>query len=206
MHWTKVKEWLDKGWYGYYGRAWGDNQDAFIQEKVAMWLGSSGSFGGLTKSAKFKFGTSFLPYWESITKDPKGTFIGGASLFAMAGHDEEAYKGVADFLGFLTSPEMQYFWHKETGYVPITNAAYDLAKSDGYYKSTPDAEIGILQLNQPAGDWTKGYRLGYYVQIREVMYKHYDNIFSGNSSVEDAFKAIEEESNALLARFHSTYN
>lgn len=205
-HWTKVKEWLDKGWYGYYGRAWGDNQDAFVQEKVAMWLGSSGSFGGLTKSAKFKFGASFLPYWESIAKEPYGTFIGGAALFAMAGHDDEAYKGVADFLAFLTSPEMQYFWHKETGYVPITNAAYDLAKSDGYYQSTPDAEIGILQLNQRSGEWTKGYRLGYYVQIREVMYKHYDNIFSGNSSVEDAFKAIEEESNALLARFHSTYN
>ncbi|MFK5978056.1 MAG: extracellular solute-binding protein [Rhizobiaceae bacterium] len=205
MHWTKVKEWLDKGWYGFYGRAWGDNQDAFIQEKVAMWLGSSGSFGGLTKSAKFKFGASTLPYWKSIIAEPKGTFIGGAALFAMAGHPEEENKGVADFLSFLTSPDMQYFWHKETGYVPITNAAYELAKSDGYYKTTPDAEIGIIQLNQPGGEWTKGYRLGYYVQIREVMYKQFDNIFSGKSSVDDAFKAMEEESNALLVRFHDTY-
>ena len=49
MHWSKVKEWLDKGWYGFYGRAWGDNQDAFVQKKTAMWLGSSGSFGGLTQ-------------------------------------------------------------------------------------------------------------------------------------------------------------
>ena len=52
-------------------------------------------------------------------------------------------------MSFLTSADMQYFWHKETGYVPITNAAYALASSDGYYESTPDAEIGILQLNQP---------------------------------------------------------
>lgn len=205
MHWGKVKEWLDKGWYGFYGRAWGDNQDAFIQEKVAMWLGSSGSFGGLTKSAKFKFGASTLPYWKSIIDEPKGTFIGGAALFAMSGHTDEEYKGVADFLSFLTSPKMQYFWHKETGYVPITIAAYELAKSDGYYKTTPDAEIGIIQLNQPGGEWTKGYRLGYYVQIREVMYKHYDNIFSGKATVDEAFKAIEEESNALLVRFHDTY-
>ena len=67
----------------------------------------------------------------------------------MSGKPEEENKGVADFLSFLTKPEMQYFWHKETGYVPITNAAYDLAKSDGYYKSTPDAEIGIQQV-EPA--------------------------------------------------------
>ncbi|MGB7327361.1 MAG: extracellular solute-binding protein [Rubripirellula sp.] len=205
MHWGKVKEWLDKGWYGFYGRAWGDNQDAFVQKKTAMWLGSSGSFGGLASSAEFKFGASYLPYWKSIIDEPKGTFIGGAALFAMSGKSDEENKGVANFLSFLTSPEMQYFWHKETGYVPITNAAYDLAKTDGYYETTPDAEVGILQLSQPGGEWTKGYRLGYYVQIRDVMYKYFDDIFAGKTSIDDAFSSMETESNALLERFKDTY-
>ena len=205
FHWGKVKEWLDAGWYGFYGRGWGDNQDAFVQKKTAMWLGSSGSFGGLSKSAEFDFGASFLPYWKSIIDEPKGTFIGGAALFAMSGKSDEENRGVADFLSFLTGPEMQYFWHKETGYVPITNAAYALATSDGYYGTTPDAEIGILQLNQPAGEWTKGYRLGYYVQIREVMYSNFEDIFSGKASIDDAFAAIEKDSNALLKRFADTY-
>ncbi len=206
MHWGKVKEWLDAGYYGFYGRGWGDNQDAFVQKKVAMWLGSSGSFGGLANSAEFEFGAAELPYWKSITEEPYGTFIGGAALFAMAGKPDEENAGVADFMSFLTSPEMQYFWHKETGYVPITNAAYELAKSDGYYESTPDAEVGITQLTQRAGEWTKGYRLGFYVQIREAMYKQYDNIFSGASTVDAAFDAMEEESNALLDRFDASMN
>ena len=206
MHWSKVKEWLDAGYYGFYGRGWGDNQDAFVQKKTAMWLGSSGSFGGLKASTDFEFGTTYLPYWESITTEPKSTFIGGAALFAMSGKSDEENAATADFLEFLSSSEIQYFWHKETGYVPITNAAYDMAKKDGYYESTPDAEIGILQLTLPAGEWTKGYRLGYYVQIREVMYKHYDDIFSGNASVDDAFAAIESESNDLLERFDATFN
>lgn len=206
MHWGKVKEWLDNDWYGFYGRAWGDNQDAFVQKKTAMWLGSSGSFGGLSKSTDFEFGAAELPYWKSITEQPYGTFIGGAALFAMAGKAEEENKGVADFLAFLTSPEMQYFWHKETGYVPITNAAYDLAKSDGYYETTPDAEMGITQLTQQGGEWTKGYRLGFYVQIREAMYKQYDNIFSGSSTVDEAFMEMEKESNALLERFNASMN
>ena len=205
MHWSKVKEWLDAGYYGFYGRAWGDNQDAFVQKEVAMWLGSSGSFGGLTKSTDFGFGTTFLPYWESITKEPTGTFIGGAALFAMSGHEDAEYDAVADFFGFMTASENQVFWHKETGYVPITNAAYDAAKEEGYYDSTPDAEVGILQLSLPGGEWTKGYRLGYYVQIRDVMYKHFDDIFSGEASVEEAFVAMEKESNELLVRFSDTY-
>lgn len=205
MHWGKVKGWLDEGYYGFYGRAWGDNQDAFVQKKVAMWLGSSGSFGGLTSSAEFEFGATFLPYWESIIKEPKGTFIGGAALFAMAGHEDDEYEAVADFFSYMTASTNQVFWHKQTGYVPITQAAYDDAKKDGYYESTPDAEIGILQLSQPGGEWTKGYRLGYYVQIRDVMYKHFDDIFSGDASVDDAFAAMEKESNALLLRFSDTY-
>jgi sn-glycerol 3-phosphate transport system substrate-binding protein len=204
MHWNHMKEWLDAGYYGFYGRAWGDNQDAFVQQKTAMWLGSSGSFGGLTASAEFDFGTASLPYWEAITPEPYGTFIGGAALFAMSGGEEEENAGVADFLAYLTSPAQQYFWHRETGYVPVTNAAYELAKEDGYYGTTPDAEIGILQLTEQQGDWTKGYRLGFYVQIREVMYAQYENVFSGNATVEDAFATIEEESNALLSRFDAT--
>lgn len=206
MHWSKVKEWLDAGLYGYYGRAWGDNQNAFVQGEAAMWMGSSASFGGLRNSAEFDFGTTFLPYWASIIDEPKSTFIGGAALFAMSGHDDAEYEAVAKFFEYLSAPETQFFWHKETGYVPITPASYELAKQEGYYEEVPDAEVGILQLAQPAGEWTKGYRLGFYVQIREVMYKHYENLLNGDSTVEEAFAAIEEESNDLLSRFHDTYN
>ena len=205
MHWGKMKEWLDNGHYGFYGRAWGDNQDAFVQKKVAMWMGSSGSFGGLKKSTDFEFGTTFLPYWKSVIDEPKGTFIGGAALFAMSGKPDAEYKGVADFFSYMTNPENQVFWHKETGYVPITTAAYDVAKAEGYYNESLDAEVGIMQLSQPGGEWTKGYRLGYYVQIRDVMYSKFDDIFSGKSSVDDAFAEMEAESNKLLARFAATY-
>ena len=205
MHWGKMKEWLDDGHYGFYGRAWGDNQDAFVQKKVAMWMGSSGSFGGLKKSTDFEFGTTFLPYWKSVIDEPKGTFIGGAALFAMSGKSDAENKGTADFFSYMTNPENQVFWHKATGYVPITTAAYDMAKQEGYYNKSPDAEVGILQLSQPGGEWTKGYRLGYYVQIREVMYSKFDNIFSGKSSVDEAFAEMTAESNKLLARFAATY-
>ncbi|WP_033069654.1 extracellular solute-binding protein [Thalassospira australica] len=205
-HWQHVKDWKDAGYYGYYGRAWGANQDAFVQQQVAMWIGSSGSFGGLRKSAQFDFGTSTLPYWENVGDAPKSTFIGGAALFAFAGHDAEQDAGVAEFFKFLTKPETQYYWHKETGYVPITNAAYDLAKKDGYYNESPDAEVGITQLSEEGGEWTKGYRLGFYVQIREVIYREVDKIMNGEETVDAAFATIEEEANGLLKRFNDTYS
>jgi len=203
-HFTKVKGWLDEGLFGYYGTGWGDNQTPFNEGKVAMWLGSSGSFGGISKTVDFPFSATYLPYWDAVEGAGTGTFIGGAALFAMAGKPDEENKCVASFYEYLTSPEVQYMWHKETGYVPITNAAYELAKEDGYYNEAPAAEIGIKQLTLPGGDWTKGYRMGFYVQVRDVMNREYGKIMSGETSVEDAFATIEADGNKLLERFAKT--
>ncbi len=203
-HFSAVKDWVDAGLFGYYGTGWTDNQKPFEGGEVAMWLGSSGSFGGLSKTVEFPFSATYLPYWESVTTEPTNTFIGGAALFAMEGQPAEEDKATAEFFKFLTSAETQYYWHKETGYVPITNAAYELAKSDGHYDRAPAAETGILQLTQPSGEWTKGYRMGFYVQIRDVMNREYGKILSGEKSVDDAFATIEADANKLLARFAKT--
>ncbi|MDK3019321.1 extracellular solute-binding protein [Pseudodonghicola flavimaris] len=204
MMFEKLKEWADEGYFGFYGAGWSDNLKPFEEGKAATWIGSSGSFGGLQKSAEFPFGAVFMPYWDSIEGAGTQSFIGGAALFAMAGKPEAENACTAQFFTFLTSPETQVYWHKNTGYVPVTEAAYELAKSQGYYDEKPVAEIGIQQLMLPGGEWTKGYRMGFYPQIRSVMEREFNRIFSGEVSVKDAFNTIEEEGNALLARFAKT--
>ncbi len=206
MHVSKLKEWSDLGYYKYYGSDWDANQTPFEREKVAMWMGSSGSFGGLRNRVKFELGTTYLPYWESVNPDAGLTFIGGAALFALSGHEKAQDQGVAAFFEYLTQPETQVYWHKTTGYVPVTNAAYDLAKKSGYYKEQPDAEVGVKQLSLKSGEWTKGYRLGYYPQIREVMHREFDNIFANRTSVENGLDKVEDESTRLLKRFARTVN
>ena len=206
-HFTAITDWKEKGFFEWYGTGWGDNQTPFEEGKVAIWLGSSGSFGGLSKKdLPFTFSATFLPYWEAVTSEPKQTFIGGAALFAMAGKSAEENAATAKFFEFLTSPDVQYFWHKETGYVPITEAAYGVAKEDGHYERMPAAEVGIQQLSLDAGDNTRGYRMGFYVQIRDVMNREYGRILTGETSVEDAFATIETEANGLLSKFAKTQN
>ena len=204
MHVEKLKEWSDKGYYKYYGSDWDSNQTPFERQEVAMWMGSSGSFGGLRNRVEFELGTTYLPYWESISKQGTHTFIGGAALFALAGHDKQQDQAVAAFFAHLTKPETQMYWHKTTGYVPVTNAAYELTKDSGYYQESPDAEVGVLQLSLKDGEWTKGYRLGFYPQIREVMHREFDNIFAGRSSVETSLEKVDLESKQLLKRFART--
>ncbi len=206
MMFDKLKDWSDKGYFGYYGAGWADNQKPFDEGKVALWIGSSGSFGGLQKTAKMDFSADFLPYWKAVNGAGTNTFIGGAALFAMAGKPDAENKCVADFFQFLTSPEIQKYYHQATGYVAITTAAYELAKSEGYYDKTPVAEVGIKQLMLPSGEWSKGYRLGFYPQIRSIMEREYNRIFANETSVNQAFETIEKEGNDLLVRFAKTSN
>ena len=206
MMFEKLKDWADKGYFGFYGAGWADNQKPFDEGKVAFWIGSSGSFGGLQKTAKMEFSADFLPYWKAVDGAGTNTFIGGAALFAMAGKPDAENKCVADFFQFLTSPEVQKYYHQATGYVAITKAAYELAKSEGYYEKTPVAEVGIKQLMLQSGDWSKGYRLGFYPQIRTIMEREYNRIFAGETSVSQAFETIEKEGNDLLTRFAKTAN
>ncbi len=205
-HFQALVDWKEKGLFEWYGTAWGDNAQPFEQGEVAMWLGSSGSFGGLLQKAEFPFSATLLPYWEAVTAEPKQTFIGGAALFAMSGKSDAENKAVANFFQYLTSPEVQFMWHKETGYVPITEAAYELATKEGHYEEFPAAEVGIQQLSLPAGDWTKGYRMGFYVQIRDIMNREYGRILTGETDVDSGFSAIEAEANKLLGRFSKTQN
>ncbi len=60
-HFEKLKEWYDAGLFGYYGPGWSDNQQPFETGEVAMWIGSSGSFGGLQKSMSAPFSPPTCP-------------------------------------------------------------------------------------------------------------------------------------------------
>jgi sn-glycerol 3-phosphate transport system substrate-binding protein len=66
------------------------------------------------------------------------------------------------------------------------------------------AEVGIQQLSLPSGANTKGYRMGFYVQIRDVMNREFGRILNGESTVDASFAAIETEANDLLAKFALT--
>jgi ABC-type glycerol-3-phosphate transport system substrate-binding protein len=94
-------------------------------------------YAGVKAEAEFAFDIRALPYWSSVEGAPQNTIIGGASLWVMSGHEDEEYAGVAEFLNFLSSADIQANWHQNTGYLPITAAAYEQTKESGFYDGKP---------------------------------------------------------------------
>ncbi|MEL5090519.1 extracellular solute-binding protein, partial [Klebsiella pneumoniae] len=133
---------------------------------------------------------------------PQNAIIGGASLWVMQGKDKETYTGVAKFLDFLTKPENAAEWHQKTGYLPITTAAYDLTRQQGFYDKNPGADIATRQmLNKPPLPFTKGLRLGNMPQIRTIVDEELESVWTGKKTPQQALDSAVQRGNQLLRRF-----
>ena len=120
----------------------------------------------------------------------------------MAGQTDEEYKGVAAFLNFLSSPEIQAKWHQDTGYLPITKAAGELTREQGFYDENPGTEIAVEQMTakEPTAN-SKGIRLGSFDQIRGIIDEELEAVWAGDKTAQEALDNAVERGNVLLRRF-----
>ncbi|PRX08166.1 UNVERIFIED_ORG: carbohydrate ABC transporter substrate-binding protein (CUT1 family) [Martelella mediterranea] len=204
-HWGNLKKWADEGLYKYAGPVGGDDaQPLFYSQNCAMMMNSSASRAGVMANAKdFDVGFGMLPYYDDVDGAPQNTIIGGATLWVLQGQKDDAvYEGVADFFSYLSSPEVQADWHQFSGYLPITAAAYDLGKQQGYYEANPGADVGIkeITLNPPTAN-SKGLRFGNYVQIRNIIDEEFEALLNDSKDAQGALDSVVSRGNALLVDF-----
>lgn len=202
-HIQQLADWQKEKIFVYGGRRNLGNAK-FSSGEVAMYTESSAGYAGFKKTCEFEFRTSMLPYWPEVQGAPQNTIIGGASLWVMAGHTPAEYKGVATFFNFLSSPAVQADWHQFTGYLPITMAAYDLTKEQGFYEKNPGTETALKQmtLNKPTSN-SKGLRFGNFVQMRDVVYNELEAIFDGKKTAQQGLDNAVKEGNKLLRKFEA---
>jgi sn-glycerol 3-phosphate transport system substrate-binding protein len=193
-----------EGTFTYGGRR-GDSLPLFTNGECGMWMNSSAYYGSIKSQAKFEFGQTMLPLDTSAADAPQNSIIGGATLWVLGGHESEEYKGAAKFMTYLSSPNVQAWWHQETGYVPITNAAYELSKEQGFYENNPGTDTAIkqLSLNTPTPA-SRGLRFGNFVQIRDVINEEMEAVWAGDKDAKTALDAAAERGNALLRKFERT--
>jgi len=174
----------------------------FTSGQVPIHFESIGGYGNMKATCKFDFGVAMLPYYPDVPGAPQNSIIGGASLWVMGKKSADEYKAVAKFFTFLSSPEIQAFWHQSTGYLPITRAAYELTKSQGFYKENPGPEMAIQQLlYKPPTANTLGIRFGFMPQIREILDEEWENILADKKSPKQGLDDMVRRGNEKLREF-----
>eukprot|EP00873_Tetraselmis_striata_P045724 jgi/Tetstr1/465988/TSEL_010579.t1 len=200
-HISAMGEWAKDGKFIYAGRR-NEGGARFRSGECAFFTESSAGYAGVKAEAEFAFDIRALPYWSGVEGAPQNTIIGGASLWVMSGHEDEEYAGVAEFLNFLSSADIQANWHQNTGYLPITAAAYEQTKASGFYTENPGTDIAIIQMTgkAPTGN-SKGLRLGNFDQIRGIIDEELEAVWAGDKDAKTALDSAVERGNQLLRRF-----
>jgi sn-glycerol 3-phosphate transport system substrate-binding protein len=202
-HVAMLAGFVKNGWFTYSGRT-NQAEARFFSGECAMLTSSSGAQANIRRNAKFDFSVNFLPYHHDIKGAPQNSIIGGATLWVMSGKKADEYKGVTKFFSYLSSTDVQAGWHKATGYVPITNAAYEATRKDGYYTKVPGADVAVRQLtHKPPTANSKGLRFGNYVQGREVIEEEMEAVFSGKKDAKAAMDDAVRRGNEILRRFEA---
>jgi sn-glycerol 3-phosphate transport system substrate-binding protein len=195
---SMLSSWHKAGYFTYAGRD--DEAEArFASGECAVLTSSSASYDRLRQAAQFDFGVAQLPYYDDFDDAPQNTLIGGSGLWIVAGLPAAQYRGAARFLAWLSSIEVQAFWHQRTGYMPISAAAYELSRRQGFYRGHPEHEVAVRQLllKQPTQD-SRGVRLGELRLIRGIINEELESVWSGKKAPLDAINAAVRRGNDLL--------
>jgi sn-glycerol 3-phosphate transport system substrate-binding protein len=200
-HIQNLGDWSKKGTFTYAGRK-DEPLAKFTSGDCGIITTSSGSYGNIKANAKFDWGVALLPYYADVKGAPQNTIIGGATLWVLTQKNPDVYKGIAKFFTFLSSPEIQSDWHQKTGYVPITLAAYELTKSQGFYEKNPGTDIAIKELtNKPPTANSKGVRFGNFVQIRNIIDEELETVWSGQKTAKQALDDAVKRSDEQVEKF-----
>jgi sn-glycerol 3-phosphate transport system substrate-binding protein len=189
-----------QGLFHYKGRS-GSADPTFVSGECAMYTGSSAAYGNIKRNAKFAAGISALPYYPDVPGSPQNTVIGGASLWVMSGKKGDEYKGVAAFFDHLSKADVQAKSHQQTGYLPITTAAFEMTERSGFYKQNPGTDVSVTQMIRKTTDKSRGIRLGNHVQIRTIIDEELEQVWAGKKSAKDALDAAVKRGNEQLERF-----
>jgi len=198
---AKLAEWQKSRLFDYGGRE--TRADGkFHNGECAIFLATSAARADILARARFEVGYGMLPYWADVPGAPQNSIIGGATLWVLKGRPEAEYRGVAKFFTYLSRPGVQAWWHQATGYLPITRAAYDLTRMQGFYDRNRGADISIEQatLNPPT-DNSRGLRIGSFVLIRDVIEDELEHAFAGRKTAKAALDAAVRRGNQMLRQF-----
>jgi sn-glycerol 3-phosphate transport system substrate-binding protein len=190
--------------YDYSGRT-STGEGRFTSGECPLYMSSSSFYPNVKTNAKFNYTAVSMPYFPDAAGAPQNSIIGGASLWVMGGQTAEQYKGIAKFLTFLSDTDRQVYLHEESGYLPITKAAYEKTKESGFYDKNPILEVALKELtNKPPTENSRGLRFGGMVQMRDVWSEEIEAALAGKKTAKEALDAAVSRGNQMLRQFERT--
>jgi len=157
----------------------------------------SGALGEMLSNKSLKFAVAPLPYYPQVSKEQGSPFVSGSALWAVGGHSRAENQATAAFLAYLSTPVVAARWHQNTGFLPLTQAAFR-ASEVSYYNRIPGAHrlVKVMRATQPRT--SLGFRLPNYTAITPVLNQGFEQAINGQRSPMQALDDAKARSTKLM--------
>jgi multiple sugar transport system substrate-binding protein len=171
----------------------------FANSECAVLLSTSGNLGWFNDAKKLDFSVSGLPYYPQVTDKPGNPFVGGSALWVTAGHSKESDASSAQFLGWLAQPKQAVQWYQKTGFLPLTQQAFEQTDKS-YYKSLGEWQSLVAAQARNPGDRGRGFRIDNYPQIHAMFHRTLEQALNGQQPAVTALKTAAAEAGKMMGK------
>ncbi len=207
---TFWKTGVDAGVYGLFGRHPAGTDAvvaAFNSQQVAMYIESTARLRSHidASAGKFQLGTGFIPRPNEDAYQKSGTIIGGASVYIFKDRPVAEQNCAWDFVKFVTSPDIQAYWHTASGYYPIRKSAYDVQIDKDWVAKYPQFKTAVDQLHAaPLIPATMGGATGAMPAARQRIELAIEQVLAGKASPQQALDDAATDVTKLITDYNRT--
>jgi len=169
----------------------------FTQGECAVLITHSGQLGTLRQQPSLHFAVAGLPYYPSLTQNPAPPFVSGSALWSVRGHAAGANQATAAFLDWLAQAKQAAHWHQNTGFLPLTHAAFQRTPKS-YYAPLAQWKSLIQAYARPPARLHRGFRVHNYPQIRRLFQDTLDRTLRGEQAAVTALRTASAQAGKIM--------
>jgi sn-glycerol 3-phosphate transport system substrate-binding protein len=117
-----------------------DPHTEFLNGRVGIVFGSTGSMANLFSRATFDVQAGFMP------GEVQRLVPVGGSVLSMTSTDKDRQNGAWQFLKYMTGPDSNAYIIQTTGYMPVSEGARNHPETVAYYNEYPERRVAVDQL------------------------------------------------------------
>lgn len=168
---------------------WGTLRQAFLEGQTAMMWHSTGNLTAVKNNASFDFGVAELP-----ANVRKGSPTGGGNFYVFKDTTPEEKAAALKLIEFMTAPEQAATWSIRTGYMGVSQAAYETDALKDYTSEFPPALVARNQLENAVAEFSTFET----ARVREGLNNAIQAALTGTMSASDALAEAQAAATRLL--------
>jgi len=179
-----------------------DINEEFALELFGMAIMSTARISKIQSLVQGNFDWGVAPFPLVHATDTGRTSVGGSCVVMFNPDKDSAQVDAAwEFVQYMVSPEVQFQFHKDTGYIPVNKKVYELDGVDQWFAEKPMYKVAIDQIHASHPYVQEPFDIINW-EIDAVIKNHMLDFANGKETLQQCHDGIVKECNERLAAYH----